>query len=747
MRRMMLGATVVMCGASLLIAGAPAREMRLRRVTLDGGLPVDFTSPEGKSRWYLEPVKLGGAASLAITREDALSTVETQGGSITARVAFKGADADRWLLPDHDPMQMKMGARVALTLDEVQDGLADRLTMDVATVGIGWVHLPSGPEEVVLQRALVLRQHAGERAVRPDVLMHRWVSPRKGVLAWISGPASSDGRTRLGVSEAAVVDSVTAAADLKVYADQLYRSTFLDIKLGWDRGPGATPQSLVPNPAIANACDLINLNTWDFSGVNSGKETASTQVTSVPAESCNTARCGYQGEPVAGGMQAPMLERLDRNLAGSPQRKDNQIVQRENRAGDVTLWLRAGTQNENLAGAFGTGESRFCFTDEAGKPRNEVPLWRFSHNDAGGWYAQAGDTWSSDPVISPACQETFFTLVCGVDMDIFTPNSLYGRGCTNNNNTFAGAQFGKVVKGGVVITPSGHTLNALVIRNTTEFCVYGGSTCGLLFDTVRTIVYYWQVPYLGSVALIRGPKTTLFANGEVGESPCTNFTSLDFTDMAYGLFPPVSISAGSVTDTTVQLSWNPGNDVHRLNGYRIYWDTDPGASTNYAFSSVTNPGQVSIVGTTATISGLTPGTPYYFTVTSLSNFTDPSSSVTTTYESVRYPTTVSGDPNFSYPVEVTATTSGGTCIPQAEVTGLTVDRSGANVHVCWSASADPCTVGYDVLASNDKTGDVSWSVVGQVGLTTCWDGDPARTFLLVRARGTGGNGPWGHYNH
>jgi hypothetical protein len=52
-----------------------------------------------------------------------------------------------------------------------------------------------------------------------------------------------------------------------------------------------------------------------------------------------------------------------------------------------------------------------------------------------------------------------------------------------------------------------------------------------------------------------------------------------------------------------------------------------------------------------------------------------------------------------------------------------------------------------VLASDNASNDVSWTVVGPVGLTTCWDGDPGHAYLLVRARGTGGNGPWGHYNH
>src|SRR5262249_19646550 len=154
---------------------------------------------------------------------------------------------------------------------------------------------------------------------------------------------------------------------------------------------------------------------------------------------------------------------------------------------------------------------------------------------------------------------------------------------------------------------------------------------------------------------------------------------------------------------------------HRISGYKIYWDTDPGASTAYAFDSVANAGQVSFAGTSATISGLTPGATYYFTVTSLSNFTDTSTGVITQYESIKYPTTVAGDPSFSYPIEVSATTTctgGGT--PTLEVTGLTVDKAGANVHACWNATSHACATGYDVLASDDATSDANWSVVDQV---------------------------------
>ena len=751
MCRLLAGVSVIVLAVSS-VSAATVREVRVRTVPSTASLPDDLVSPEGKSRWHLESLTAGSASTVAISTSGLGFAQATRRDGQAAPVAtgISGADAERWLLPDHDASQMKMGARVALRFDETKDGLVDRLQAIVETIGIGWVHLPAEPHEVVLQRVLIYRQRAGERGMRPDVVLHRWVSPLQGVLVQIAGPASQDGRSRTGIESVTVVDQiVSGASTLKVYADQLYRGTFTDIKYGYDKANGGTipVQSMVPDPGINNVCDLINLSTWNFSGVNTGRETATTDTLSIATETCNSTGCGYAGYPPGGTLEPVILERLDSNLTGTI-RKDNQAVQRENRATDVTFWLRSGSQNEGVPGSFGSGETRFCFTDQAGKPRNEVPLWRLPHNDAAGWYTQAGDTWGSDPVVSPACEESFYNCQCGSCGGLF--QTLFARGCSNSGQNFAGAQTGKIVKGGVVTLPSGHTLNALVVRNTTEFCTYSSSACSLLLSTVRTIVYYWQAPFVGSVGLIRGPLKVDYTAAEVtagAETPCTNFTSLNFTDMSYGLLPPVSITAGAVTGTTAALSWNPGNDTHRILGYKIYWDTDPGASTAYAFNSVANAGQVAFVGTSATISGLTPGTTYYFTVTSLSDFTDPSSSVVTRYESIRYPTTVAGDPTFSYPVEVTATTTGGTCVPTLPVNGLTVDKANPNVHVCWTPTADACAVGYDVLASDDATSDVGFSVVGQVGLTSCWDGNPSQKYLLVRARGTGGNGPWGHYLH
>jgi fibronectin type III domain protein len=720
MRSLMPVAVIFALGLSAL--AAPTREVKTRSVRVDAPLPEDLLHPEGKTRWHLEALPLGAAATVAIDDGNERLT----SGSST----FGGRDRSRWALPDRDPSQMKMGARVRLELDQVRGERTERLEIDLETIGIGWAHLPSGPREVVLQRALV----RGE-------LLYRWVDPRAGVVAQVAGPASASGRDLLEVREASVVEEVVlGAADLKIYSDELERGTYAELKYGWDKGAGTAVSSMVPDPGIANICDLVNLNSWNFSGTTTGSEIAYYQTPLNSTETCNAARC-----PAAGGV----LGREDRNISATL-RKDNQVTERENRPTDVTIWLRGGTQNENVGGAFGTGESGFCFNTTQTITRKPVPLWRFSHddNDGNGYYLQAGDSWEMQALDQPGdCQETFYTTKCGVPQ-FLTPNPLYARACTSSGQTHLGKHSIQIVKGGVVTLPSGHTLNALVVRNTTDFCVYSSSSCGSPLDRVRTVVYYWQVPYLGSVALMRSPKTVNYTAAEMtagATTPCTNITTLDYTNIAFGLFPPLSITAGTATDTSVQISWSPGNDTHRISGYKVYWDTDPGASSPYAFNSATHPGQVAFAGTSATISGLTPGTNHYVTVTSLSTYTDPSSSITTTYESIVYPTTVSGDPSFAYPVEVQKTTTGGTCIPSAVVNGLTVDKAGANVHVCWTATADACAVGYDALGSSSATSPAGFTVVGQVGLTTCWDGNPSQSYFLVRSRGTGGNGPWGHY--
>src|SRR5262249_28873780 len=145
---------------------------------LRGTLPADLLSPEGKTRWHLEGVPMGARSIVSLVQEDLGLAVVTRPEGAADRAAtrslFSGADRERWLLPDHDAGQMKMGARALLALGETSDGLVDDLEIRVETVGIGWVHLPSGPREVVLQRALVMRRPTGARGLVPETIVHRW---------------------------------------------------------------------------------------------------------------------------------------------------------------------------------------------------------------------------------------------------------------------------------------------------------------------------------------------------------------------------------------------------------------------------------------------------------------------------------------------------------------------------------------------------------------------------------------------
>ena len=123
---------------------------------------------------------------------------------------------------------------------------------------------------------------------------------------------------------------------------------------------------------------------------------------------------------------------------------------------------------------------------------------------------------------------------------------------------------------------------------------------------------------------------------------------------------------------------------------------------------------------------------------------------TTTYESLKYPTTVSGDPSFVYPVEVQATTAcGGAYVPVSAVTGLAVDKSGGGVEICWDPVhlSESCVEGYRVLGSGSFDTDAGFSTLADAGLTPCWSGNPPDTYFLVVTRGSGGTGPWEHYGN
>jgi len=198
------------------------------------------------------------------------------------------------------------------------------------------------------------------------------------------------------------------------------------------------------------------------------------------------------------------------------------------------------------------------------------------------------------------------------------------------------------------------------------------------------------------------------------------------------------------SDDSMEVSWNPGTptELHRIDGYKIYWDTETGGGANGYDNSVTQPAGS---GTTVMIEELDRDTEYFVTVTSLSDYTDPASGVQTQYESLLYPMTV-GAGSGPLPVEASATT---TCtIPLDEIASLHVDKVGhdGTIQMCWSESSDPCTSGYQIIGADTPESDTNYSpLVEDTGLVICNTLNPSESYFLVLSKGSRGTGEWGHY--
>lgn len=739
-RALRLGVVAALAAGSVASIGAlaadgPAPERRVVTVAVmsDGFAGVDRF--EGTTRWDWTTLPAGKRSRTTWTFRGA-EVVERGGDRVVRYVDPTGGDAAvRWAAPDRVAGALLPGARAVLDLEA--SGRTEqtvRMRVHLDNVGLGWLHLPRGPREVALQRALILEAPSDTSAFVPVALVHRFVDPRAGVVAEVSGPPANDGRTRAGVSTASFVDEVLAgAADLKIYVDQLATVPDGKVLYGIDLGAGSMISELTPE-MYATAGDLIAADTWDFSQNTTGELVVSTTALPIAAETCNSASCGYAGA-------GKNLEREDFDPAGTP-RKNNQVTEREDRVSDVTIWLRAGAQTEGEGGIFGSGESRFCYegTDGGGQARTPVPLWRFANQDADGWFLQAGDAWEpewADPINTPFfdCEQTLYNDVCGTGGGGGLIPTLYAKACQDH----AGTQSSEVLKGGVVTLPSGHTINALLVRTVGDFCVFSRDDCADLFgplDFVRTVVYIWQVPHLGTAVLLQSEQ----------DAPnLVSWSQLDVAEFRYGLFPPVTISANATGDTMMTVSWDPGAITGDIDRFKVYWDTTSAAGGDYAFNSDDQPGQVTFSGNSADLTGLDPGTTYFVTVTALSSFANPSNTGNVVeYESLRFPTQISGDPSFVYPVEVQATTTGG-CALNEEVESVVADKVGTDVQFCWSPVSESCAEGYRVLGADTPESDANFAPVADTGLETCWQGNPTETFFIVVSRAGGSTGPWGHY--
>ncbi|MBD3869558.1 MAG: fibronectin type III domain-containing protein [Acidobacteria bacterium] len=617
------------------------------------------------------------------------------------------AAGEVWQFPERFRDRLVPGHRSQLSL-------ADTL-VDIQVIGIGWVHLAEGPREVVLQRAVVY-------AAGSTTLVYRWIDPASGVLAEVEG-SGVPGLTGLQsvVRGSVSGGAINAAADLKIYSDEVIQPVETYITYGWDLGENTQVSSLTPE-AHANIGDLIAADSWDFSSNTAGTSVAQTERSVSSAETCNYNQCGYD-------LPGTKLTRQDHGFDGVDGVTNNQVTEVSEDGSGITVWLRAGRQQEGVTGAFGVGETGFCWITDATETRTPVRLWEFAHQDAEGWYLQAGDAWTDGPF---NCQQSLLSYSNGCGSGSW-PTELYVDSCSG----FSGTQSGEVIKGGVVTLPSGHTLNALLVRTVAEYCVYASGSCLFAVDDVRTVIYLWQVPELGTVVLLQSFQSA---------PDFTSFTELENTNITFGLFPPLSVTVTGSAVASVDLAWNPGNDTSYIDGYKLYWGTSSGSLTPYTFNSVDNAGQVSITDTTATISGLDPDTDYFFAVTSTSDYQSPDSGLVVRHESMLYPTQVSGDPDHVYPVEVMAHTSCGGTIPTVEAQNLVLEKLGSQVELCWDAAEDSCLEGYDVLGSDTSDSAGGFSVIGTTdGATTCWQGNPSQSYFIVTVRGAGSSGPWGHY--
>jgi len=737
-RLMKMAGLVALLAIASPVPAAAAVEQESRWVAVEPGaeLPPAFTDPEGMTRWEFGDLPTGvrwirtvkQAADTAGAFESIDRFVQVVPDASRERVYSDrqaGEAAERWLLPHRADDLLAARTSAPIELVERQGRDTSRLWIQTRRVGIGWLFLPSGPREVVLQRALVLRQGPGRRGLAPESLVHRWIDPRFGVVASVWGPVSSDGKTRLAVAGGELLEEVLQGSGggslLKIYADELDHPLYERLAYGFDRGAVAV-SALTPE-AYTTIGALVAASSWDFSSTNQGNSVSEIASTSVPInadETCSFENCGFD-------IPGAKLGREDRDFDLAEPNIILSSVEREERANDVTLWLRAAVKDEGEVGGLGEGESRLCFVSEGGETRTEVPLYRFSHEDADGFYMQDGDDWSHTPF---NCEQNIFNAVCP-NCGLFCEISI--QGCDD----YSGRQFNDVIAEGPVTLPSGHTFNSLVIRNVSEFCAYLGGNCVLPVSTVRTVIHLWMVPKLGTVARLMS---------EQDAPDLTSFTTLAETDLKFGLFPPRSMNVDNAADSTLQISWDPGLDTHRIDGYKVYWDTDSGADSAYAFNSVDNAGQITIGGTSATISGLAEGTEYFVTVTSLSDFTDPSSGVTTSYESLVYPSTVSANPE-PVPVELSAMTTGGSCTPTTTVRGLTVAKTaGPEIELCWNPAPDECLDGYQLLGATDPSSAGNFAVaVADTGLNNCHTFDTSDGYFLVVIKGSGGTGPWGHF--
>lgn len=362
--------------------------------------------------------------------------------------------------------------------------------------------------------------------------------------------------------------------------------------------------------------ELLGADTWDFSG-NFGDSVAS-RTTEPSGGSCWDDECGFShpGVDSVARIQAPLSFFAKGSLALDWDGVD-------------TLWMRGAVVNEGAS-----LQTVLCADPDTGRPA--VPWLRFPGADVDGPFLQAGDAWSS---AGWTCEPVawFFGGACnpGIQAE------------ASENTEHLGGMESEVRSSGVVILPSGHHLNAMLIYNRWSMALHE-TGCGPDFGRVEQLIYDFHVPKLGVVA-------TLGTN-RAWEEPEAWLGAI-WSTFGHGLYPPLDTWVEENGNGWVRIAWDPGRFPEHVERWKVYWDTDSGADSEYAFDSDSFPALVTFDGYSATIQ-VPDCAPRYFSVTALTTHLDEDSGLSHEYESLKYPEQVFGDPDFAYPQEVVGRSAG-----------------------------------------------------------------------------------------
>lgn len=590
--------------------------------------------------------------------------------------------------------------------------------LEAEPLGSGTVAVPPGEFPAILRRERV-------RTDQGIAIQYRWIASGNVTLALVRGPVGTAGPGFESASLVERLEAGTPEAGLRVYRDRFITpDTFDTLVYAIDVSPSQDPAVTVPLSGLttqgySTGAAMATATTWDFTPAASLPHAviAQTDVPVSAAETCNFDECGY----IFAGTD--YISRQDNLTSGAKTTAAFDISP----AGD-RIYLRAGSQYEGT-----NSENRFCY--DGATDRGEVPQYVFPNLDGARYYMQLGDpAWTGTTF---TCDLNLFNTNCGADEPL-KPRENRVNACQDHTGRFNFL----LTSEGTAKLPSGHWADVLVMRQVADFCVYfASSSCGnlaIVLQRVRQPVILFLSPTAGSVVQVNGPLLA---------SDFNTWTGVNESLIQVALLPPLSIQLTGATDTTVSLSWDPGNQMGYVDRAKVYWDTDSGGATAYAFNSDTHPGQVTFGTNSATISGLTAGQAYFITVTLLDSFTEPGSNppLTLEYESFLFPKTFGGN-GATYPVEIQAATAAPGCTPTGEVQNLRIDHAAGGQQIfTWDPLADPCVDHYVLLGAASPSIEANFTTVTQTAGTS-FTGNPASKYYIVAAEGVSGQrGPLGHY--